>query len=463
MRLEKTAGWRRSFVILGTLAATGCGGPATGELRADAAAQAAQSRDEAQPTIVTGQGDATKDLPAVQAAVSAGGRVKLVGTFDFGADGKVVITRDVAISGGDGATVKGGRMSFYSPLPGAVAPAVPGPAISIQNLTFDGPLWTPIHVAYARSASIRHNRIRNVKPWQPPGLAFAIQGGILVTTYFQSANKTLVFPGALTGEIEIRGNELDMTGPAPLGTVCQGINVVRAWGASIAVEGNTVLECSRSSIELIDNHLDERGKGHVLITRNRIQTATSGIGWPTPQTPDGIVAGWFYDITGATDPARNPRYHVVQNWIDARGVDATGIYSSSAGALLEGNRISLGGERAYGIATSAPETRLTGNVVTGEGLWAFGVFAYPPVPSLVPTGVTSTCDRVREFTARNTAGLDFLLKGNHNTVIGFNGTVLDGGTDNRILALRDADGGRGREGDCGRSGDDDPEDHHDHE
>jgi hypothetical protein len=38
-------------------------------------------------------------------------------------------------------------------------------------------------------------------------------------------------------------------------------------------------------------------------------------------------------------------------------------------------------------------------------------------------------------------------------VIGFNGTVLDGGTDNRILAARDADGGREREGDCWRGED----------
>jgi hypothetical protein len=463
MGLERSRGWLVSIAVLGGLAASGCAGTDADEPGAAASALGAAAEEEASARVVVGQGDPAIDLPAVQAAVSAGGRVKLMGTFDLGPAGTVLITRDVAISGGLGATVKRGFRSFYSPLPGGAVPSAPGPAISIQNLTFDGATWSPIHLAYARSVTVRHNRIRNVKPYQPTGLAFGLQGGILVTTYFQSANKAQVFPGALTGEIDVRDNELDMTGAAPLGTLCQGINVVRAWGASIAVRGNTVLACSRSSIELIDNHLDERGKGHVLITRNRIQTATSGIGWPTPQTPDGIVAGWFYDITGATDPARNPRYHVVQNWIDARGVDATGIYSSSAGALLEGNRISLGGERAYGIATSAPETRLTGNVVTGEGLWAFGVFAYPPVPSLVPTGVTSTCDRVREFTARNTAGFDFLLKGNHNTVIGFNGTVLDGGTDNRILALRDADGGRGREGDCGRSGDDDPEDHHDHE
>jgi hypothetical protein len=452
MRLERTEGWLVAMAILGGLAASGCAGTETEESRAAASALGA-AEEEASARVVAGQGDPAIDLPAVQAAVSAGGRVKLVGTFDLGPAGTVLITRDVAISGGRGATVKGGFRSFYSPLPGGAVPSAPGPAISIENLTLDGATWSPIHLAYARSVTVRHNRIRNVKPYHPPGLAFGLQGGIQVTTYFQSANKALVFPGALTGEIEIRDNELDMTGAVPLGTLCQGINVARAWGASIAVRGNTILECSRSSIELIDNHLDEGGKGHVLIARNRIQTATSGIAYPTPQTPDAIVAGWFYDITGATDPARNPRYHVIENWIDARGVDATGIYSSSTGALLEGNRISLGGARAYGIATSAPETQLAGNVITGEGLWAFGVFPYPPLPSLVPIRVNSTCDRVRKFTARNTAGADFLLKGNHNTVIGFNGTVFDGGTDNRILAARQADGGLEREGDCWRGED----------
>jgi hypothetical protein len=453
MGLGKTTGWLVSIAILGGLAASGCAGTDIEEPRVTASALGATAEEEASVRVVIGQGDPAIDLPAVQAAVSAGGRVKLVGTFDLGPAGTVVISRDVAISGGRGATVKGGFRSFYSPLPGGVVPTAPGPAISIENLTLDGATWSPIHLAYARSVAVRDNRIRNVKPYHPPGLAFGLQGGIQVTTYFQSANKALVFPGALTGEIEIRDNELDMTGAAPLGTLCQAINVARAWGASIVVRGNTILECSRSSIELIDNHLDESGKGHVLIARNRIRTATSGIAYPTPQTPDAIVAGWFFDITGATDPARNPRYHVEENWIDARGIDATGIYSSSTGALLEGNRISLGGARAYGIATSAPETRLTGNVVTGEGLWAFAVFPYPPFPSLVPIRVTSTCDGVREFTARNPAGADFLLKGNHDTVIGFNGTVLDGGTDNRILALREADGGHERDGDCGRGED----------
>jgi hypothetical protein len=452
MGLEKTTGWLVSIAIVGALAVSGCAGADGAEAQAAMAAPAAALDDEAGARVVNGKDDPAIDLPAVQAAVSAGGRVRLVGTFDFGPGGMVVLSRDVAISGRAGATVKGGRWSFYSPLPGGVAPSAPGPAISIENLAFDGATWMPIHVAYARSVAIHHLRIRNVRPFQPPGLDFALQGGILVTTYYQGTSKAQVFPGALTGEIEIRDNDLDMSGTAPLATLCQGIAVTRAWGASIAIRGNDIVECSRSSIELIDNHLDEHGRGQVQIGWNRIRTATSGVAWPTPQTPDAIVAGWFYDATGATDPARNPPYHLVENRIEARGVDATGIYSSSAGARIEGNRISLWGAHAYGIATSAPETRLSGNVVTGEGLFAFGVFAYPPMPSLVPSGVVSTCDRVREFTATNPAGAAFLLGGNHNTVIGFDGVVVDTGTSNRILGVGNADRGRDGKDDCGRNG-----------
>ncbi|HET8725084.1 MAG TPA: hypothetical protein VFM53_12880 [Anaeromyxobacteraceae bacterium] len=451
MESESTRGRLVAVAILGALAASGCAGTDEAQLLAAAADVAAA--DEASARVVTGRGDPAADVPAVQAAVSAGGRVKLAGTFDFGPMGSVVITRDVAISGRDGATVKGGFRSFYGPLPGGAVPSAPGPSISIENLTFDGASWSPIHLAYARSVTIRHNRIRNVRPYQPSGFPLGLQAGIHVTTYYQSGNKALVFPGALTGEIEIRDNELDMSGPAPLGTLCQGINVVRVWGASVSVRGNTIVECSRSSIEAIDNHLDEKGRGGVLIAENRIRTATSGVAWPTPQTPDGIVAGWFLDATGATDPARNPGYHVVGNRIEARGGTATGIYSSSSGARIERNRVRIGGPGAYGIAASAPETRLSGNRVVGEGLYAFAVFAYPSLASLVPTGVVSTCDRAPGFTARSSSGAAFLLGGNHNTVIGFDGTVFDDGSDNRVLAVRHEDGGVEQGGDCGPGGD----------
>src|SRR2546427_9685748 len=74
-------------------------------------------------TVVGGQNNPAVDVPAVQAAVDQGGSVLLVGTFDFGDAGRVVLSKDVAISGeadSSGApttTVIGGGWGIFSPPP----------------------------------------------------------------------------------------------------------------------------------------------------------------------------------------------------------------------------------------------------------------------------------------------------------------------------------------------------------
>ncbi len=82
--------------------------------------------------VVVGQGNPSIDVPAVQAAVDQGGSVLLVGTFDFGDTGRVVLSKDVAISGeadSSGApttTVIGGDWTFFSPLPATLPPSEAG-------------------------------------------------------------------------------------------------------------------------------------------------------------------------------------------------------------------------------------------------------------------------------------------------------------------------------------------------
>jgi len=190
--------------------------------------------------VVVGQGSAAVDVAAVQAAVSAGGRVVLVGTFDFGPAGRVLISKDVRISGRDGAVVKGEFVTFLSPLPAPPAgqppgqrPALPGPDITIENLAFDGATSSPIRIAYARSIEIRHNKIRNVVPILNPTIPFpvspySVQFGIVVTTQGQSPPG--IVPGAITGRVRIHHNELDMTSPNPALTVCSGVQLMRGWG-----------------------------------------------------------------------------------------------------------------------------------------------------------------------------------------------------------------------------------------
>src|SRR5512138_1907367 len=55
--------------------------------------------DAAPGQTVVGQDDPAVDVDAVQSAVDRGGSVRLLGTFDFGEDGQVLLQKDVAISG----------------------------------------------------------------------------------------------------------------------------------------------------------------------------------------------------------------------------------------------------------------------------------------------------------------------------------------------------------------------------
>jgi len=52
-----------------------------------------------QMAVVAGHENAALDVPAVQAAVDAGGKVLLKGTFDFGVTGRVLLKKDVTICG----------------------------------------------------------------------------------------------------------------------------------------------------------------------------------------------------------------------------------------------------------------------------------------------------------------------------------------------------------------------------
>ena len=65
-------------------------------------------------TVVTGTNDSSIDITEVQKAVDQGGSVLLKGTFYFGKDGNVNITKDVSIygetdaKGGPATKIKGG-------------------------------------------------------------------------------------------------------------------------------------------------------------------------------------------------------------------------------------------------------------------------------------------------------------------------------------------------------------------
>ena len=127
------------------------------------------SSAEAQTAIV-GQNNPSVDIQAIQMAVDQGGTINLKGTFDFGNEGRVNITKDVKIvgetdsSGNPITKITGGFWTFHSPLPSPLPPQTPGPKIVIQSIHFDGALWAPIYLAYSSGAIITNNKMTNIRP-----------------------------------------------------------------------------------------------------------------------------------------------------------------------------------------------------------------------------------------------------------------------------------------------------------
>ncbi len=378
--------------------------------------------------IVVGQDSPAADVAAVQAAVSAGGSVVLVGTFDFGPAGSVVIGKDVRISGREGATVKGGATDFVSPLPAPLPPAQPGPAITIENLTFDGATFVPILIAYARSVDIHHNTIRNVVPRYNPANGFWLQNGILVTT--QPLTGPVVVPGAITGRVRIHDNRLDMTSPDPASTVGAGIRLVLAWGVEGEISHNTVSNFAGTAVEATDNARDDAGAGRIRVSHNRLRSSSAGAPYPVPYRPTGIVAGWFLLPAGAINPLRNPVYEVSENDVDVAGRLPVAIFANSNGAVLEENRIAVSTTGARGIVLASANGLVEENEVTGEGQFAIQVARFFPIPALVADGNTLLCNDVARFHAEVA---DLNLAGNDNTAIGAWASVLDTGTGNQLV------------------------------
>lgn len=331
---------------------------------------------EAQITIV-GQNNPTIDLQGVQRAVDQGGTINLKGTFDFGNEGRVNITKDVKIigetdNGGKPITkIKGGYWTFHSPLPAKLPPEVPGPKITIQGIHFDGALWVPIHLANSSGATISNNKITNVRPklmdepvFGKPGLNRQ-QGIACLSNYVQPIETRKYIPNAITGNLIIEDNDIDLTNEVPTKTMSQGVLVIWTTGINAQIQRNTVINCARNSIEAIDNFLGKDGSGMVLIKDNKIVNSVEGIPVPTPATPNGMVVGWFLDISGGLDPQRNIKYVVVNNAIRTRGKTSVGIAAFTDGVVVVNNAISSEGTEAIPLAVTSSDGYIAYNKMEG--------------------------------------------------------------------------------------------------
>jgi hypothetical protein len=391
----------------------------------------------AQQTVI-GQDNPAVDLQAVQAAVSQGGEVLLKRTFDFGEKISVTINKDVKIVGEKDSQgvpitkIKGGFRTFLSPLPAQLPPQAPGPKIAIQNIHFDGTLAFPVYIAYCSGATIAGNKITNVRPFDTPKMNFSV--GIMVgTNWIQPAATKKYQPGAVTGIITIVDNDLDMANDTPAKTFGQGIFVHWATGITLQISGNTVINCSRNSIEAMDNYLGDDGSGSVVIRNNKVTTATVGLPFPSPLTPNGILVGWFLDGTGAgaSNPKQNMKHTIAGNTVRARGETSMGMWIASNEVLVENNEISTERQSATSIRVASAQCRILKNKFKGMGTEAIVI---APLKSL--TGSNNRCEDndVSAFKA-SVAEVSLLKDSKNNIVVGSSGKAKDLGIDNQIKGL----------------------------
>ena len=345
----------------------------------------------AQPQkAITGQNNPAVDLQAVQAAVAEGGRIVLKGTFDFGDKGMVNITKDVTIIGetdykGTPKTkIRGGFWTFHSPLPPQLPIEVPGPKITIQNIHFDGALWCPIHLAYSSGATIAHNKVTNLRPIPSPVPVFGrtgvfFQQGIICGTTFEQPKGPKYLPSAFTGQLIITDNEIDMYNENPVNTMAHGVFIVWTTGINAQIQRNTIVNCSRNSIEMLDNYLGQDGNGMIIIKDNKIVTAKEGLSIPTPITPCGIVVGWLMDQSGGLNPQQNIKHVIVNNAIRTRGKTSAGIVILTDGIIVVKNTIVSEGEDSSPLFIYSSDGYLAHNKIKGKSSKP-GVLVFPRKP-----------------------------------------------------------------------------------
>lgn len=199
-------------------------------------------------SVVVGQDNPAIDVDAVQTAVDLGGSVLLLGTFDFGNDGRVLLQKDVAISGeadtsgGAITTIIGGDWPFFGPTPANMAPAQTGPVISIESIHFRQPSGGAIQLIRTGGAYIRGNKVTAVHRrsftalFRHAGVFIGPRDAFITTTRY---------PHPVTRSIVVIDNEVHLTNPDP--TLAAGIGVFEhpIDGADVYVARNLITCCAR--------------------------------------------------------------------------------------------------------------------------------------------------------------------------------------------------------------------------
>ncbi len=392
----------------------------------------------AKEVTVVGTGQPDQDIRNVQTAVDNSASVLLRGSFNFGPDGRVKITKNVRIKGevdsvGEPTTlISGGFWTFYSPLPVKGAPpAEKGPIVAVQFIRFDGAKGTPLHFPFIGGLDLRGCTVTEVRPqhinitWAQ-GDTLSFQAGVVVGNRLDHPKQRL--KRAATGTIKIVDNRFYMENEKPDETAGYGVMIDWTSGAEISVKDNIINRTSRNGIEILDNVLGPKGKGSISIEGNRIVTAEEGIPHPNKYGPNGIVAGWYFDTSGGADFSRNNRIAITGNRIEGRGEASTGMLLYANDIVATCNDVVMGGGlQARGIIQTGSRGFFANNRVRGEARYALYCHPFEALKSTANTFAWTELDDFIGIKGQ------IFLGGNVNVVIGKIHALEDKGKGNRVV------------------------------
>ena len=367
--------------------------------------------------VVVGTGNPTTDVAAVQAAVDAGGVVKLQGTFSFDVppvdERTVLVTTGVVVEGipdphGNMPVITGGLKPFQV--------IAPGHSVAFRGLRFVGAGLTVIEVRSADGVAIEYCRIEDVEPLFASAIGTNLAIG--VTLGFFTV-------GQVVGDISIAQNYFDIGGTAA--DRSEAIVAIAVGRADRPVGLRVLDNVVRNTVA---HGIDIRNiVGQAAIERNDVSTGP--VGGQTVPFGDRFVDG--IRILGAGS------YLVAHNRVEVGYENAAGIRLQGgptapiAGAVVFANDVSMvssdgalfGGESAgIEVRRAAANNMILANRIRGRAQAAMALVAEP---SGAPRDTTFTGNNVSTFAA--TLADVYVGQGVTNTtVIGGHGSLLDQGT-----------------------------------
>ena len=415
----------------------------------------------------------TQDVCNVQAAVNAGGKILLKGTFHFAeygedgyvvkdTDGTVFITNDVEIKGEKQesrflTTIKGGYMTFsvgYEPIEWVydftdeifTSPdnAVPV-QVTIQDIHFENTLYTPIRIWSTTDATVKSNKIVDGRSFRadfycggpgchgmgfgvmvgPPGALWAdypqlISGNILITDNFMDGRYRRADVGDPWAEpsynIPVRG-------------LTYGGIFMMEYTADVEITNNEVYNFSMAHINV------GGGDGTTRISENIIDVGPEDS--EIRPNPYGIWAnGWWFQENPGIE-----KYTITENDINmGNNPEAWGIFLNNVvnDPVIEENRIRVQSDSGAGIVLwDTSNATIAENQLVGKGLAGVALFHWPEFFILTDNNMIKE-NKLNSF---NASLADYYLAEEvfYNTLyVKMHDTVLDdSGNDTNMVFLDD--------------------------